>query len=63
MKQTDENKEENEPQRESSMWVVFRLEHIGSTDFAATTHLGANLGQMGFLFVFRDRQTDRTVTE
>jgi hypothetical protein len=34
--------------------IVFRLEHIGSTDFTAATHLGTNLGQVSLLFVFRE---------
>jgi hypothetical protein len=34
--------------------IVFRLEHIGSADLAATTHLGTNLGQVSLLFVFRE---------
>jgi hypothetical protein len=34
--------------------IVFSLEQIGSTDFAATTHLGANLGQVSLLFIFRE---------
>jgi hypothetical protein len=33
---------------------VFRLENIGSTDFAATTDLRTNLGQVSFFFVFRE---------
>jgi hypothetical protein len=36
------------------MGIEFRLEHIGSTDLATTTHLGANLSQVSFLFVFRE---------
>jgi hypothetical protein len=36
------------------MSIVFRLEHIGSTYLAATTVLGANLGQVSLLFVLRE---------
>jgi hypothetical protein len=35
------------------VFFVFIFEEIGSTDFTAATLLGANFGQMSFLFVFR----------
>jgi hypothetical protein len=34
--------------------IVFRLEHIGSTDLTATTILGTDLGQVSLLFIFRE---------
>jgi hypothetical protein len=34
--------------------IVFRLEHIGSTDLAAATNLGTKFSQVSLLFVFRE---------
>jgi hypothetical protein len=39
-------------QRFLQVSIIFRLEHISMTDFAAAAHLGAKLGQMSFLLVF-----------
>jgi hypothetical protein len=34
--------------------IVFRREHMGTTDFAAATDLGTKLSQMSLLFIFRE---------